>query len=194
MNIWEERYQNEQFGWDAGAPAPALVDWCADCDTRYDKVAAVGLGTGYDLQPLSTIADTVIGLDFAQSAKTRFEELVLPQIKHEDLHYLLTDFFSYDPKVGFNLIWDYTFFCAIEPSERGKWADTMARLIRPGGILLALIFPVVEKEGGPPFAVIPEEVHALLSSNFELIDSVAPKTSHPGREGKEFITQYRRKS
>lgn len=42
------------------------------------------------------------------------------------------------------------------PEMRPKWAARMAEIIKPGGTLVALIFPIVEKKGGPPFAVTPQ--------------------------------------
>ncbi len=194
MNIWEERYQNESFGWDAGTFTPGLQEWCDSQTEVFSNVAAVGVGTGYDLVPLSKVAKHLFGIDFAQTAKNRFLELVKPSLNtNAKTEYLLENFFEYSPNQPFDLIWDYTFLCAIDPSERQAWAETMARLIKSGGTLLALIFPVVEKGDGPPFAVMPHAIHALLADDFELISCVAPQKSHEGREGKEFLTQYRRK-
>lgn len=37
------------------------------------------------------------------------------------------------------------FFCALHPEMRGRWAATWARLIRPGGRLVTLVFPIGEE-------------------------------------------------
>lgn len=42
------------------------------------------------------------------------------------------------------------------PDMRPQWSARMAEIVRPGGTLVALMFPLVEKKGGPPFAVSPE--------------------------------------
>lgn len=194
MNIWEERYQNESFGWDAGTYTPALNVWCEAQSKRFSNVAAVGVGTGYDLIPLSKVSENLIALDIAATAQRRFNEIVKRDLdERAQTQFLLENFFEFRPKMPFDLIWDYTFLCAIDPSEREAWATTMARLIKKGGTLLALIFPVVEKEGGPPFALVPHSIHRSLSENFELVSCSAPSRSHEGREGKEFLTEYRRK-
>jgi len=40
---------------------------------------------------------------------------------------------------------------------RPAWAKRMAELIRPGGILICLMFPISNHVGGPPFALQPEQ-------------------------------------
>lgn len=42
------------------------------------------------------------------------------------------------------------------PEMRPQWGARMAEIIKPGGTLIALMFPIEEKEGGPPFPVTPE--------------------------------------
>lgn len=46
-----------------------------------------------------------------------------------------------------------SFLCAMPPSMRPQWASRMAEIIKPGGVLVALMFPLEEKEGGPPFGL-----------------------------------------
>lgn len=81
------------------------------------------------------------------------------------------------PKEGFDIIWDYTFLCAMPPEFREKWAKNMRRLIAPDGELVTLIYPLGvssprcfsradrgagEYEGGPPYAMSRELVSSLL--------------------------------
>jgi hypothetical protein len=58
----------------------------------------------------------------------------------------------------------YTFLCALPPARRGEWASKMASLLRPGGLLLTLQYPLpppaelaagtVNWHKGPPFAYV----------------------------------------
>ena len=59
--------------------------------------------------------------------------------------------------------YDCTFLCAIDPNKRKKWADVYARVIKPGGVLVSLVFPCGDFEGGPPYALSPEIVKNLLA-------------------------------
>ena len=87
----------------------------------------------------------------------------------------------------FTFIYDYTFFCAITPDKREAWAHQMQALLVPGtGLLMTLIFPVCEKEGGPPYRVSLEGMKELLEPwGFlaETLEMLPPDLCHPGRDG-----------
>lgn len=54
------------------------------------------------------------------------------------------DFFSFPlpSNQPFSFAFDYTFFCAIPPSLRAKWGQRYGEVVRPGGLLVALAFPL----------------------------------------------------
>lgn len=89
----------------------------------------------------------------------------LPNAKY--FSFLNEDFFTWEPAEKFDLIVDYTyvynldlcflfiqydftlyicisrsFFCAFEPAVRPLWAQRMEKLLKPGGELITLMFPV----------------------------------------------------
>lgn len=117
------------------------------------------------------------------------------------------DFFKATPAtVGktFGSAFDYTMFCAIPPASRQDWADAYARLIKPGGVLVCLQFPLdstgrseaeLVAESGPPFPVVPAQYDAVLTAaGFERLahEAVPVEHSHPGRGGREALALYRR--
>ena len=58
----------------------------------------------------------------------------------------------------------------------------MRRLIRPGGEIVSLVFPVGDFEGGPPFALSPDVVKDLLEpAGFGVSLTEVPRNS--GRVG-----------
>ncbi|ROT34641.1 S-adenosyl-L-methionine-dependent methyltransferase [Sodiomyces alkalinus F11] len=66
----------------------------------------------------------------------------------------------------FDLIFDYTFLCALPPSARPKWAARMASLLHPStGRLVCLEFPSGKplSEPGPPWGLTPDIYVALLA-------------------------------
>ena len=87
----------------------------------------------------------------------------------------------------FDFIYDYTFFCALHPSLRGAWAEKMFNLLKPGGILCTLIYPIMPRDGGPPFEVSTElyQQYLVNEQNFvELqLETLPDELCHPGREG-----------
>ena len=97
------------------------------------------------------------------------------------MHFLHTSFFEL-----FDFIYDYTFFCALHPSLHTEWAQQMIKLLKPGGLLCTLIYPIMPREGGPPFEVSMQLYQAvLLPHGFtELqLDMLPDALCHPGREG-----------
>lgn len=53
------------------------------------------------------------------------------------------DFFNSPlPSTLYSLAYDYTFFCALPPSMREAWAGRYAELVKKGGVLVCLEFPI----------------------------------------------------
>ena len=97
------------------------------------------------------------------------------------------DFFEPTELAGtYDLIWDCTFLCALDPSVRAQWAERTASLLAPDGALLTCIFPIAPgKVGGPPFALDFDLVRGLLEPvglrAVEVRDPMPPETAHaPG--------------
>lgn len=203
MSKWEEAWQEGRTGWDAGDSSPILHQLTASNQLPEGRALVPGCGSGYDLLTLASPGRQAIGLDGAPTAKERFQRILSQSPADPDhVDYRLGDFFEFRPASAFDMVWDYTFFCAIKPEKRPAWARKMARLIRPGGQLVALLFPVIEDPkkfeqlmlDGPPFPVVPRETRQLLQDDFELLsmDPVDPELSHEGRQGNEWLARFRR--
>jgi hypothetical protein len=83
------------------------------------------------------------------------------------------------PKERLDVVCEHTFFCAIDPLMRPRYAETIAAWVKPGGFLVGNFFVVndlearglpnlsLSKEGnGPPFAATTSELEGLLSPYF----------------------------
>lgn len=80
-----------------------------------------------------------------------------PAVGRGETKFILSDFFKdeFFPETnggGFDLIFDYTFLCALPPELRPPWAKRMSELLAPAGRLVCLEWPLGKdpKEGGPP--------------------------------------------
>lgn len=194
---WEDAWQEGRTGWDAGASAPVLAELVARGGVAKGGRALVpGCGAGYDILTLASICQEVVGLDLAPTAAARFESLRAERgISSEVARVVTGDFFEFEFEAPFDLIFDYTFLCAIDPSERERWAARVDELLAPGGELITLIFPaspVPMRPGGPPFPLMPEHVRALLEPRFSAIELRPVEETHPGREGLEHLGRWRR--
>lgn len=192
--MWEEAWQTKKTPWDAGQPAPALVDLIQQGDLPQGRVLVPGCGAGYDAFALVSPQRRVWGMDVAPSAVQRFHELRQHHgFSHEQADILCEDFFSWQPDQPFDLIWDYTFLCAIMPDMRQSWAERMGKLVAPAGELITLIFPIREEDGqGPPFAMSTELVQQLLTGTFACTHLAPATSSHPARAGREWLGRWRK--
>ena len=91
----------------------------------------------------------------AETARNYISSLPHEICPHQDNYTILQgSFFDLNSEEKFDFVYDYTFLCALNPSIRSDWANKMSELIKPGGELLTLIFPIRELESDiPPFKV-----------------------------------------
>lgn len=195
---WEAAWDEGRTPWDAGKSAPVLRTLVEDGSLPQGRAFVPGAGSGYDVLTLASPERSVIGLDLAPLAKTRFETLAQTHPHRQQVEFVVEDAFAYAPEAPFDLVWDYTFLCALPPELRATWAEMMDRLLHPTqGQLAALIFPVnpdADPTQGPPYPMTPDLVTELVAPFLEPISIVPVETSNPGREGKEWLGRFKRRS
>lgn len=200
-SFWDHIWVNEQIPkFDVQSPSPCLRQYLAQRKLPLTGRALVpGCGRGYDVLALAKAEGAewkeIIGLDISPTgvaAARTYLEGALGKEEEEMkswCHVEEGDFFKLkvEREEGFTFIYDYTFFCAIKPDKREAWARQMQALLIPGtGVLMTLIFPICEKEGGPPYRVSLEGMRELLEPlGFvaEVLEMLPPGLSHPGRDG-----------
>ena len=170
------------------------------------RVLVPGCGRGYDVLTFARAgASEAVGLEIAPTGNAEAQKILRDATAAD--HKLRgvcsvvdKDFFSLPSSSGpspslFDIVYDYTFLCALEPARRTAWATTMASIVKPGGQLWTIIFPISDHDGGPPFAVSPAVYRSLLLESFEEV-SLAPvpdELSHNGRESKEAFAVWERR-
>lgn len=165
--------------------------------TGASRVLCPGVGQGYDAAAFAQKRPTV-GLDIAPTAvaaaihKAESDPSTAALLKSGQLSFVEADFFAH---VGvYHTVFDYTFLCALPPELWPRWAETVHRLVAPGGELVHLIFPVGDHKGGPPFALQPDTVSKLLEPlgwETTFLAPVPPELSHKARAGREWLGRYR---
>lgn len=63
---------------------------------------------------------------------------------------------------------------------RSEWGRQMNALIKPGGYLIALIYPLTATENGPPFYARSEHYREVLGEGWEIVISRTPQDSIRG--------------
>jgi len=181
--FWSERWSAGETPWDLGGPCPVFVD-LLDSPRAPPKgrVAFPGCGSGHDVRFFRSRGYDAIGFDFA--------------VEPEGIPCERLDVFEMGrrKRSAFDGIVEYTCYCAIDPARRAEYAASIAASLRPGGWLVALLFPVGEKEGGPPYAVADGEISGVLGRGLELLSVESPLTSVGPRLRRERLAFFRKRS
>jgi len=161
---WEERYVHHETGWDAGAPTTPFVDYAKSIKNKSTRILIPGCGHAYEAEMLLNAGFTNITLiDLSDHAKEDFLRRV-PQFPANK--YLIGDFFAH--KGEYDLILEQTFFCALEPDLRAKYAQKVHELLAENGRLVGLLFTFPLSEKGPPFGGSIEEYTDYFKPFFTL--------------------------
>ena len=144
------------------------------------------------------VAKSVTALDISPTAVERALGIARrechSELDSQKLRILQGDFFAHRPVKPYDVVWDYTFLCALPPDMREAWAHKMFSLVARGGRLVTMIYPVGTFSGGPPFALTPETVQNLLSkAGFEpeVLEQVPEDVSFAKRKGREWLGVWR---
>lgn len=166
--FWEQRYRDGVMPWDAGGVPRALQEFAASQDaasTGTPSVLLPGCGSAWEARYLCERGWKVLAVDFSPAAIAVAERIM--GAPSENL--LLADFFGFAAAARFDVIYERAFLCAL---PRRLWPDYAARcagLLRPGG-QLAGFFLFGSEPKGPPFAIEPAALDALLAADFERIE------------------------
>ena len=188
---WEAAYRRGDTPWEKGKAHPALIDFLAENGPIAGEILVPGCGFGYDARTLSTSANHVIGIDLAPFAIVKARSL--PKVAHEE--YLVADLFTLPAEFDsqFDIVFEHTCFCAIEPKMRANYVEAIVRILRPGGTMLAIFFLNPDhNENGPPYGISRAELDELFEPQFSLEKEWVPRRTYEGREERELMRILRK--
>ena len=193
--FWQQRYEQDSIGWDMGQVSPPLkiyIDQLAEA-AKEQAILVPGAGNAYEVGYLYEQEFTNVTLvDFAPAPIRDFAERY-PDFPSDKL--ICADFFELSPEIyQFDWVFEQTFFCAINPARRDEYVEKMARLLKPKGQLVGLLF---DKDFGRqelPFGGTKDEYQQRFATHFD-IDIMEPSyNSHPARQGSELFIKMRVKN
>lgn len=188
-DYWEERYKSGKTGWDLGSPSPALCSYFEKLEDKDLKILIPGAGKSHDLQWLHQQGFTNSAvLDISKTALEEAKSLY-PQIPEK--HFIEGDFFKHEET--YDLIVEQTFFCALDPSLRPKYAQKMHQLLGPAGCLVGLLFDFPLSADGPPFGGSAAEYQNYFSPFFKIKHLERATNSIKPRAGKELFLELIKK-
>ena len=187
--FWTARYQNNETGWDLGAPSTPLKEYIDQLKDKNASILIPGAGNAYEAEYLFNKGFKNITVIDISSEPLKNIQKRLPDFPKENL--IFGDFFDHNKQ--YDLILEQTFFCALDPTLREKYVEQMHKLLKPTGKLVGVVFTAPLHTEMPPFAAAKEEYLALFSPKFNLKVFDTCYNSIKPREGRELFIIFEKK-
>ncbi|KZT38973.1 S-adenosyl-L-methionine-dependent methyltransferase [Sistotremastrum suecicum HHB10207 ss-3] len=198
---WDLAWKESMTPWDLGEMQKPLRDLLESDRVPFPTVGKAivpGCGRGYEAVYIAgKLGLEVVGMDISptavEAAKANLATSNVPsgaRVKFE-----LASFFELpSPKSdndAYDLAFDYTFFVAVPLDLRAVWGTQMTALVKSGGYLIALVWPIDgDRPGGPPYSVKVADYEAVLPQGWTKI--LDEPTDRPERVNTERIVVWRR--
>jgi len=177
--FWDLRYGASFAPWDAGKVPSRLVEFAASHPPA--RALVPGCGSAHDVAFLAQSRWDVTGIDFSPEAVKAARAVLGPL----GSHLREADFFAPVAGEPFDVVYERAFLCALPRRLWPRWAERVASLVRPSGLLAGFFF-FAEGERGPPFPLHSQaELDGLLGASFARIDDRDVPDSIPVFAGKE---------
>ncbi len=182
---WSNRYETQQTRWDLGSISPPIKVYFDQVSDKNVSILIPGCGNAHEAEYLLQQGFTEITLiDISEVLVKDLKEKLRFFVEKGNVQVIHQDFFEHSGKYDF--IIEQTFFCAIDPSLREKYAEKMPELLKPKGKLVGVMFDC-EFEGGPPFGGSIEEYKAYFEPYFKFNIFEKCYNSIPPRAGNELF-------
>ena len=186
---WESFYQANKLSWDYGEASPGLVDFLSSSrnEIPLGRALVPGCGRGHDARALAEAGWNVLGMDIAPSSIPMAKQLATEN--GLEIDFQLGDFLSEKPTIQFDLIFEHTLFCAINPNKREDYIQATKNWLKPRGQYLAVNYIITEDDGEPPFSTSAEELDIKFRPFFNLVNRWVPR-SFENRQDKELMNLW----
>ncbi len=187
---WSQLYSEDRTKWDLGYPAPPLKEYFDQLTDKSISILIPGAGNAYEAEHLYKAGfNNVFVLDWAkeplENLKKRFSDF-------PEKNLLCEDFFSHKGK--YDLIVEYVFFCAIDPSHRKQYAEKVFDLLKPKGRFAGILFDdTLAGDDGPPYGGTKEEYIEYFKNLFDIKIYETAHNSIKPRAGRELFCLFERK-
>jgi SAM-dependent methyltransferase len=192
-NHWTRIYQEEiNPGWNLGEPAEALKDMLPRLKIARSRILVLGCGEGHDAAFFAAAGHFVTAVDISAEAIERAKKLY-GHLEH--LKFIQGDLFklSRDYDQSFDVVFEHTCYCAVNPSKRNDIVKVWNRVLIPGGFLMGVFF-VFERRQATPYGGTEWELRQRLKASYQPVFWGRWQKSVPRRQGRELFVYAQKKS
>lgn len=203
-DYWLERWEKGRIGFHRADENPRLTEHHERALGETIRVLVPLCGKSADLEWLVVQGHEVVGIELSELAAQAFfaERKLAPEVRqrdrfveyrHGELSILVGDFFDASPELtGYcDGVYDRAALIALPAELRARYAAHLQTLLAPQARLL-LVTLHYDAEGGPPFAVSPEEVEAsYATARITLLGREDARADAPGpvERGATFVNE-----
>ncbi len=187
--FWENRYKNDDTGWDLGEISPPLKAYFDQLTNKEIKILIPGGGNSYEAEYLHNYG--FINVYVVDLSKTALNNFKLRVHSFPSSHLLHQNFF--DLKMLYDLIIEQTFFCAINPNLRPSYTKKASELLFKNGKIVGLLFDDHFKNDKPPFGGSKTEYLNYFQPYFNVFKMEHAYNSHPKEAVENYSLKFKRR-
>lgn len=189
QEYWDTQYKAKSTGWDLGEVSPPIKAYVDTLGNKNTRILIPGCGNTYEAEYL--LQQGFTDLTVIDIAPTLVQNLKQKFANDSNIKIVLGDFFAHQGK--YDLIIEQTFFCALPPAMRQKYAWKMHQLLTDEGMLVGLLFNR-SFDVSPPFGGSQAEYEKLFTVAFEFVEMEVCKNSIAPRAYSELFIQFKKKN
>lgn len=187
QEFWGDKYEKNSTGWDLGSVSPPIKAYFEGVKNKELEILIPGCGNAHEAEYLHRQGfKNVHVLDLVEAPLKNLRQRI-PDFPEKHIHQ--EDFFSHTGQ--YDLIVEQTLFCAIDPAARKAYAEKVYELLKPGALLVGLLFDC-SFEGGPPFGGSKQEYLRYFEPLFSQVIMDSCYNSVGPRVGNELFIRVRR--
>jgi thiopurine S-methyltransferase len=187
--FWEQKYRENKTGWDIGDVSTPIKSYIDQLSGKDIKILVPGGGNSYEVEYLwKNGFKNVYVIDIASQPLNNLKQR-LPDIPSKQV--INGNFF--DLNDSFDLIIEQTFFCALAPNYRLKYARKTNELLKLNGKIVGLLFDFEFTNDGPPFGGRKTDYLNLFAPFFCIKTLERAYNSIKPRQGKELFFIFEKK-
>lgn len=184
---WDERYQNNQTGWDMHQVSPPLKTYIDSLENKQINILIPGCGNAYEAEYLLESGfENVSLIDISATLTDRLKR----KFRNKKINIFNENFFNHSGQ--YDLILEQTFFCALNPGLRKDYVDQCENLLCKDGRIAGVLFNMEMKKPGPPFTASNEEYEELFSKKFSFNIFEPCTNSIKPRLGNELFFEFQK--